>query len=199
MTKIGVSHKKTASGYVSESVKYQASNCKDCPLRCLCYKSKQDKRTIEVNHRLNTYKKKACELLTSEEGIRHRGQRCIEPEAVFGQEKWNMGYRRFRHFGKDKITMDFAFFVIAFNIKKLYAKIAKSTKNGENNPFIGRFLFIISFVIYKYLISYDFVKFITKNLPIIEKRDYVLNRILTQPHFFLFARCSERDTIGGSC
>ena len=60
--------------------------------------------------------KKARELLTSEEGLKHRGQRCIEPEAVFGQEKWNMGYRRFRHFGKDKITMDFAFFAIAFNI-----------------------------------------------------------------------------------
>ena len=54
--------------------------------------------------------------------------------------------------------------------KKLHAKIAKSTKNGENNPFIGRFLFIKSFVIYKYLIRHNFTKFITKNLPIIEKK-----------------------------
>ena len=185
MTKIGVSHKKTASGYISESVKYQASNCTECPLRCLCYKSKQDKRVIEVNHRLNQYKKKARELLTSEEGLKHRGQRCIEPEAVFGQAKWNMGYRRFRHFGKDKITMDFAFFAIAFNIKKLYAKIVKSTKNGENNPFIGRFLFIISFVVYKYPIRHNFTKFITKNLPIIEKRGCVLKLVLTQ-HLFLY-------------
>ncbi|WP_425459122.1 transposase [Bacteroides xylanisolvens] len=30
----------------------------------------------------------------SEEGIRHRGRRCIEPEAVFGQMKHNMAYRR---------------------------------------------------------------------------------------------------------
>ena len=28
---------------------------------------------------------------------RHRGRRCIEPEAVFGQMKYNMAYRRFRH------------------------------------------------------------------------------------------------------
>lgn len=27
--------------------------------------------------------------------------------------KFNMAYRRFRHFGKDKVTMDFAFFAIA--------------------------------------------------------------------------------------
>ena len=39
--------------------------------------------------------------------------------------KFNMAYRRFRHFGKDKVTMDFAFFAIAFNIKKMCSKIAK--------------------------------------------------------------------------
>ena len=33
-----------------------------------------------------------------------------------------MGYKRFRHFGKDKITMNFAFFAIAFNIKKMAEK-----------------------------------------------------------------------------
>ena len=37
-----------------------------------------------------------------------------------------MQYRRFRHFGKDKVTMDFAFFAIAFNIKKLCASLLKS-------------------------------------------------------------------------
>ncbi len=90
----------------------------------MCYKAKDDRRIIEVNHRLNEYKHKARELLTSEEGIRHRGRRCIEPEAVFGQMKFNMAYRRFRHFGKDKVTMDFAFFAIAFNLKKMCSKIA---------------------------------------------------------------------------
>ena len=39
--------------------------------------------------------------------------------------KYNMNYKRFRHFGKDKIFMDFAFFAIAFNIKKMCAKMAK--------------------------------------------------------------------------
>ncbi len=36
--------------------------------------------------------------------------------------KYNMQYKRFRHFGKDKVTMDFAFFAIAFDIKKMAAK-----------------------------------------------------------------------------
>ena len=146
MTRIGTSHTKTASGYRSESARYRAQNCKGCPLRCLCYKAKGDRRTIEVNHRLNEYKRKARELLTSEEGLRHRGQRCIEPEAVFGQMKFNMAYRRFRHFGKDKVSMDFAFFAIAFNIKKMCSKIAKQTKNGGNTPYFGLHMPIYRFL-----------------------------------------------------
>lgn len=87
MNRIGTSHNKTESGYRSESAMYRAQNCKDCPLRCLCYKSKEDRRIIKVNHRLNQYKQKARELLTSEKGIKYRGKRCIEPESVFGQRK----------------------------------------------------------------------------------------------------------------
>ena len=146
MTRIGTSHSKTASGYRSENARYQAQNCKGCPLRCLCYKAKGERRIIEVNHRLNEYKQNARELLTSEEGLRHRGRRCIEPEAVFGQMKFNMAYRRFRHFGKDKVTMDFAFFAIAFNIKKMCSKIAKQAKNGGNTPQSGLFMRIYGFL-----------------------------------------------------
>jgi len=143
MTRIGTSHTKTASGYRSENARYRAQNCKGCPLRCLCYKAKDDRRVIEVNHRLNGYKRKARELLTSEDGIKHRGRRCVEPEAVFGQMKFNMAYRRFRHFGKDKVSMDFAFFAIAFNIKKLCAKIAKQAKNGGNATHFGLSAWIV--------------------------------------------------------
>lgn len=146
MTRIGTAHSKTASGYRSENARYRAQNCKGCPLRCMCYKAKGDRRIIEVNHRHNKYKKKARELLTSEDGHKHRGRRCIEPEAVFGQMKFNMAYRRFRHFGKDKVTMDFAFFAIAFNIKKMCSKIAKQTKNGGNTPHFGLFMIISRFL-----------------------------------------------------
>ncbi|MFC2674369.1 MAG: transposase, partial [Prevotella melaninogenica] len=35
---------------------------------------------------------------------------------------YNKAYKRFRHFGKDKVNMDFAFFAIAFNIGKMCRK-----------------------------------------------------------------------------
>ena len=125
MTRTGTSHKKSASGYVSNRATYTAQNCKGCPLRCLCFDASGDKSVIDRNHKLEAYRQKASELLTSDEGLRHRGKRCIEPEAVFGQIKYNMAYRRFRHIGVDKVKMDFAFFAIAFNIKKMVAKMTK--------------------------------------------------------------------------
>ena len=124
MRRIGTKRVKTASGYVSENARYRAVRCEGCPLRCRCFKAKGN-RTVELNHRLRRYRQKARELLCSEEGLKHRGQRCIEPEAVFGQMKNNMNYKRFRHFGMDKVFMDFSFFAIAFNIKKMCAKMEK--------------------------------------------------------------------------
>lgn len=132
MERTGVRHYRTESGYIAESVAYRAARCEGCPLRCMCFSSKSKRRTIEVNHRLKEYKQKARERLTSEKGFKHRGQRCIEPEAVFGQIKYDMGYKRFRHFGKDKVTMDFAFFAIAFNIKKMCAKIKNQKMTDKN-------------------------------------------------------------------
>ena len=125
MERIGTGIDHTASGYKTESARYRAKNCEGCPLRGSCSKAKGN-RVIEVNHRLKEYKRKATMRLTSKEGIRHRGRRCIEPEAVFGQMKADYGYKRFRHFGKDKVEMDFAFFAIAFNLKKMCRKAPKA-------------------------------------------------------------------------
>lgn len=122
MSRIGQRRVKTASGYVSERHRYQAKNCNGCPLRSLCFKA-EGNRIIERNHRLEKYKRQAFNLLTSDEGLKQRGRRCIEPEAVFGQMKFDMAYRRFRHFGKDEVIMDFAFFAIAFNLKKMIVKM----------------------------------------------------------------------------
>ena len=130
LTRIGTARQKTGSGYVAELAKYRARLCDGCPLRCRCFKGKGN-RTIEVNHRLIHYRRQAAERLTSGEGIKHRGRRCIEPEAVFGQMKYDMNYKRFRHFGMDKVKMDFAFFAVAFNIKKLCSKI---NKRGNGKP-----------------------------------------------------------------
>lgn len=155
MSRTGTVQTRTEGGYISQSACYRAIRCKGCPLRCLCYKAKANQRTIRVNHRLNAYKRKACELLTSEEGIKERGRRCIEPEAVFGQMKSNMAYRRFRHMGKDKVVMDFTFFAIAFNIKKLCSMMRKVDKKGRKTSSYGKFVVIFICYMHKLEICQD--------------------------------------------
>lgn len=157
MSRTGTLQTRTEGGYISQSACYRAIRCKGCPLRCLCYKAKAkaNQRTIRVNHRLNAYKRKACELLTSEEGIKERGRRCIEPEAVFGQMKSTMAYRRFRHMGKDKVVMDFTFFAIAFNIKKLCSMMRKVDKKGRKASFYGKFVVIFICYMHKLEICQD--------------------------------------------
>lgn len=155
MSRTGTLQTRTEGGYISQSACYRAIRCKGCPLRCLCYKAKANQRTIRVNHRLNAYKRKACELLTSEEGIKERGRRCIEPEAVFGQMKSNMAYRRFRHMGKDKVVMDFTFFAIAFNIKKLCSMMRKVDKKGRKASSYGKFMVIFICYMHKLEICQD--------------------------------------------
>ena len=155
MSRTGTVQTRTEGGYISQSACYRAIRCKGCPLRCLCYKAKANQRAIRVNHRLNSYKRKACELLTSEEGIKERGRRCIEPEAVFGQMKSNMAYRRFRHMGKDKVVMDFTFFAIAFNIKKLCSMMRKVDKKGRKASSYGKFVVIFICYMHKLEICQD--------------------------------------------
>jgi len=128
MEKTGTTIRKTDSGYISKISIYDAKNCTDCPLRCMCHNSKTNRR-IEVNHNLNRHKQRARELLTSQEGLLHRSRRPIEPEAVFGQTKSNKNYNRFRHLDKDKVMMDFAIFAIAFNLGKMYRKVTDSFNN----------------------------------------------------------------------
>ena len=137
MEKVGKSTRKSESGYacgehsrtISNITFYEAENCSGCPLKCMCHKAKGNRR-IEINHKLNQYRRKARELLNSEEGLLHRSRRPIEPEAVFGQTKANKQYDRFRHFGLEKVKMDFTIFAIAFNIAKLYSK-AKNTPKKQ--------------------------------------------------------------------
>jgi len=114
---IGTKKSKSELGYISTQTKYQAANCLGCTFRGLCHQSKNN-RIIEVNYKLQEYKRKARERLTSEQGIYHRGKRCIEPEAVFAQIKHNSQFNRFRLRGLQKVNIEFTLVAIAHNLRK---------------------------------------------------------------------------------
>ena len=121
-------------GYVSVISKYRAQNCAGCPFRGLCHKAKGN-REIEVNHKNNEYREKARELLTSEEGLYHRSMRPIEPEAVFGDIKYDHGFKRFRLKGNEKVKLEFGLVALAHNLRK-YARVQTLEKPITTQPMV---------------------------------------------------------------
>lgn len=130
----------TASGYQQTVSVYRASRCEGCPLRGQCHKSKRD-RQIEVNHTLDDYKARARELLTSEHGLKHRSNRPIEPEAVFGQIKECGRFRRLRLKGLTGAKIDFGLKALAHNLRKLARAWAKSSFLNKFLPSVAAKLF----------------------------------------------------------
>ena len=110
-------------GYLSAVSIYKAKCCDGCPMRGRCHKGKGP-RTIEVNHRNNELRAMARDLLDSDEGLRHRSKRPIEPEAVFGQIKFDHGFKRFRLRSLEKVSVEFGLVALAHNLRKYAGKAA---------------------------------------------------------------------------
>ena len=131
MERCGTQHPVSDLKYRSEVVVYRAVNCKGCPLRGMCNKGRADRRTVEVNHTANGFKRQARELLTSERGMMHRSNRPIEPEAVFGDIKFNHGFKRFRLKSNRKVRVEFGLVALAHNLRKY---IVANDGHVENRP-----------------------------------------------------------------
>jgi len=110
--------RKTKTGFEQTISRYQANNCKGCPLRSVCHKAKGN-RIIERNHDLVRLKAKAKQKLLSVEGIAHRKQRCWDVEAVFGNIKQNMNFKRFMLRGIEKVETEIGLIAMAHNLKKV--------------------------------------------------------------------------------
>lgn len=76
-------------------------------------------QTLEkINRNLKHHRKKAKDLLTSEEGILKRKQRATDVEPVFGHLKYNNRMGRFLLKGKEKIEIETGLLAIAHNLAK---------------------------------------------------------------------------------
>ena len=75
----------------------------------------------QVSHKLNKLRNKARELLTSEEGLKHRSQRPADVEAAFGNLKHNKGFKRFLLRGHENVEIETGLLAMAINLKKMNA------------------------------------------------------------------------------
>ena len=86
-----------------------------------------------MNHTANAFKRKARELLTGERGLMHRSRRPIEPEAVFGDIKFNHGFKRFRLKSAGKVNVEFGLVALAHNLRKYAAHIRDGLMGVSDN------------------------------------------------------------------
>ena len=116
---------KTENGYLTERLIYECGDCNGCLLREQCHKGKAN-RTIQVSHRLNYYRRIAKENLKSEIGWELRRLRGVEPESVFGDIKWNAGFRRFLLRGLKNTILEWGLVSIGHNLRKMSLRLSKS-------------------------------------------------------------------------
>lgn len=117
MDRISDRHRKTTTGFTQVIQRYQAQNCEGCPLRGSCHKAK-GARILEVNRELQRLRQESEQNLLSEEGIRHRKQRCADVEPVFGNIKHNHLFKRFMLRGLEKVSIETGLLALAHNLRK---------------------------------------------------------------------------------
>ena len=118
MERLSDARRITDNGFVQTISRYRARNCKGCPLRCRCHRSRSE-RIVQVNHRLRKIKEREREKLLSDEGLKYRSQRPQDVEAVFGNLKNNKHFKRFHLRGLKKVEIEFGLLAIAHNLAKV--------------------------------------------------------------------------------
>jgi hypothetical protein len=121
MNFIGEKIRVTDNGFRQVKRFYQAHDCKGCPVREECNKSKYS-RKIEINPKLNYYKSIIRKRLISERGKKYRSQRPVDVEAVFGIIKGNRNYRKFLLRGLEKVEIDVGLLALSHNLSKMVAR-----------------------------------------------------------------------------
>ena len=129
-TKIPYRHPRKA-----EAVFYKINGCNNCKWMPYCkrfmMRQDEDYKIFEVVKVLERYKYQSQENLCSPKGIEMRVNRSIQVEGVFGIEKQDYGYVRFRRRGLEKVSTETMLNFLGLNIAKLF----RFYETGKLNKF----------------------------------------------------------------
>jgi transposase len=120
MKRTGGYRQKNKGGIIKTYALYQATGCRNCPLKEACHKQKGN-RILNVNHKGRWLKQQAEQRLKTEKGIYYRKKRPVDVEPVFGNIKYNKNFKRFLLKGIDKTEIEIGLISIAHNLKKIAA------------------------------------------------------------------------------
>lgn len=148
MTYIGKRHRKSENGHIGEYRRYMAQDCSRCSIKGVCTKANGN-RVYEVNLNLIKQKQLIRELLISERGLMHRSKRPIEPEAVFGQIKYDSGFKRFMLKSLPKVSVEFGLVALAHNLRKYASNLHSIDEKIPKKPlFLQRSNGLIEIIIF---------------------------------------------------
>jgi len=100
-----------------EKTIYKCKECLECPVKSDCTKKAKYKQLSRGKHELLIEKNR--EKLISDEGRKEYQKRMHTVEPVFGNIKFNLGFRQFLVRGVAKVKGEFDLMCIAHNIKKI--------------------------------------------------------------------------------
>jgi len=119
---IGITHRKSASGYRSEITIYESEDCINCPYKEKCTKA-QGNRRMQVSKTFVEKREKSYGNIMTKEGIMLRVNRSIQVEGAFGVLKNDYGFNRFLTRGKNSVKTEFLLLCFGYNVNKLHTKI----------------------------------------------------------------------------
>lgn len=128
LKRAGQKERISTNGFRSIRTSYESVDCTGCPLAKDCIKSGK-KKTITVSHEVQRLRKKAKQVLDSEEGKVLSRRRKADVEPVFANIKQNMGIRRFIFRGLEKVSLEFGLYALSHNLKILISFV-------RNDPLI---------------------------------------------------------------
>lgn len=105
---------------------YECNACGGCPVKELCTKAKMRRITRDKNEH---FVEENREKILSEEGKEEYKKRMHTVEPVFGNIKYNSGFRQFLLRGIKKVKGEFNLMCIAHNLKKIATYCIKNDIN----------------------------------------------------------------------
>jgi transposase len=119
---IGTTHRKSATGYISEITVYECEDCSSCQYKTRCTKSLGNRR-MQASKTFIEKRSISLNNITTSEGILYRINRSIQVEGAFGVLKNDYRFNRFLTRGKSSVKTEFMLLCFAYNANKLHSKI----------------------------------------------------------------------------
>lgn len=119
---VGITHRKSASGYCSEISIYECEDCSNCPYKEKCTKV-QGNRRMQVSKVFVEKRQISYENIMTTKGILLRVNRSIQVEGAFGVLKNDYNFNRFLTRGKSSVKTEFLLLCFGYNVNKLHSKI----------------------------------------------------------------------------